>query len=227
MKYIHSKNAAPGIVHMSRFIADHLKQGKTVLWFISGGSNIPHTVQALYQISDVVSNQQWNNLFIALTDERYGPVGHADSNWHQITFELSIQQFDISQINTIPILRDLPLDRTVEEYSHAIHEASDSVDVIVGQLGIGADGHIAGILPHSGAIDTIHMAHGYIAQPFTRITLSMKALREIDVAYVFVFGESKLATLKKLYDENAPLEEQPAQILKELKEVYVYEDVVE
>ena len=46
-----------------------------------------------------------DNLVVALVDERYGPVGHPDSNW----FKLEIAGFKIKGAKMIPILIGISL----------------------------------------------------------------------------------------------------------------------
>jgi 6-phosphogluconolactonase/glucosamine-6-phosphate isomerase/deaminase len=89
---------------------------------------------------------------------------------------------------------------------------------------MGVDGHVAGILPNSPAVlENDELVAYYKASPFERITLSFKALRQLDVAYLIAFGEDKKTALVKL-KTNLSLNEQPAQILKSIKEAYVYSD---
>ncbi len=60
----------------------------------------------------------------------------------------------------------------------------------------------------------------------TRLTLTFSALRQLTAAYVFAFGKPKQKTLMSLQKEALPLEQQPAQILNELPEAYLYSDQV-
>ena len=222
MKFIHSADPSHGISELSTRLVTLLKGHKKVLWLLAGGSNIPIAAEVMSQIRRKVSSDELSRLTLALTDERYGPVGHADSNWFQLT-QTSV---DLSGIKTYPILRDLPLAETIDAYGKDAEIFLNSADVIIAQFGMGADGHIAGLLPHCSALQSTHLVDGYVGQPFTRISLTIPVLRKINVAYAFIFGESKKVALQKLRDETLSLAEQPAQILREIPEVYVYEDVL-
>jgi 6-phosphogluconolactonase/glucosamine-6-phosphate isomerase/deaminase len=81
-------------------------------------------------------------------------------------------------------------------------------------------------LPGSPAITDEKFVAGYDAGNFTRITLTPPALRQIAVAFAFVYGKSKFEALQNLHDNDLPLDEQPAQILKQLNESYVYNDQI-
>jgi 6-phosphogluconolactonase/glucosamine-6-phosphate isomerase/deaminase len=165
-------------------------------------------------------------LTVAQTDERYGPVGHPDSNWKQMQDE----GFDFEGVRDIPILTGEALQDTVDEYERAIVPIFDEIEqaggMIVGQFGMGTDGHIAGIQPHTPAVNSSRLVSGYEWKPFTRVTLTFPALMKIDAAYVFVFGESKRDAVTKLKAGELPLDEEPAQILKNMREVHFYSDLI-
>src|SRR5258706_7607481 len=86
-----------------------LKDGKRVLWFISGGSNIPVTVHVL----DALPDELTRNLTIMPVDERYGPVGHKDSNAQQ----LHETGFQPKQATFIPILDGGGLAETAKQFA--------------------------------------------------------------------------------------------------------------
>jgi hypothetical protein len=46
----------------------------------------------------------------------------------------------------------------------------------------------------------------------------------LTAAYVFAFGDAKREALQQLRDESLSLDDQPAQIIKQLPEAYVYSD---
>jgi 6-phosphogluconolactonase len=162
-------------------------------------------------------------LVIFLTDERYGEVGHVHSNARQL-HEAGFQPQDAI---FVPMLEPgFSMDETQERYAQALERAIDHADVVIAQFGIGPDGHIAGILPHSTAATASGWIAGYEAPHYTRVTLTFDALRHINVAYAFVFGAEKAQALTQLRDEDLPLNDQPSQILKELPEAYVYNDQV-
>lgn len=222
MKCIFTKDPSLGITEQSNALVSLLSEGKHVLWLLAGGSNIPIAAEIVANVRASVSPDTLTHLSLALTDERYGPVGHADSNW----FQLQQTSCDLWGITTYPILRDLSLRETIDAYNKDAEEFLHTADVIVAQFGMGADGHIAGLLPHCSALRSDRLVDGYVGTPFTRISLTLPALHTIHKAYAFIFGESKKNALQILHDRYVPLEEQPAQILKEIPEAYVYQDVI-
>ncbi|HVU59596.1 MAG TPA: 6-phosphogluconolactonase [Candidatus Saccharimonadales bacterium] len=213
-------DAGEGIVKLSSMLDERLGEGQQVLWLVPGGSNIPHVVKVMTALPD----GHTKHLTILPGDERYGPVGHLNSNVKQ----LYDAGFDPKHAKFIPILHDKPLDETTRVFEETAGKLFAASDVVIGQFGIGPDGHIAAILPHSaGATALGELAVDYETPgAFTRITLTFPALRRVQTAFVFAYGESKRSTLTQLRDETMPLDIQPAQILKAIPEVYIYNDQV-
>ena len=199
-------------------ITSELEAGKNVLWIISGGSNIDASVTIMANIP----RELHSLLTIALCDERYGPVGHADSNFQQ----LLDKGFDARDASLIPVLQsDLSLIETASAYGAVVQAEFGKADTIISQLGIGPDGHIAGILPDSPAVNVSDsLVTGYLSIPYQRVTMTFRALQAIDVNFSFAYGDNKLAALRQLLHEDLPLSQQPSQILKQLAEAYIYNE---
>jgi 6-phosphogluconolactonase/glucosamine-6-phosphate isomerase/deaminase len=220
MKYILTSGWDDGVADLTKRLVRELAEGKRVLWLVSGGSNIPASVQAMLNISDELSK----GLSVSLIDERWGEPGHKDSNWQQ----LLDGGFDGKRARLLPVLRPgAGFERSAKDYDDLIKKAFDENDVVIGQLGIGPDGHIAGILPGSpAAAEEKALATGYEAPPLKRLTLTFPAFRRLTAAYAFAFGAPKRQALESLQAGKPGLLEQPALILAELPEAYVYNDQV-
>lgn len=208
-----------GIANLTERLIKALSDGKSVLWLVSGGSNINASVQ----IIDSISMDLRTNLSVMPADERYGYIGHPDSNWDQLLHA----GFSTDNVRILPILeKGLSLDQTIQKYNDLAKNELQNHDLVIAQLGIGADGHIAGILPSSPAVKSQDYATGYVADDFKRMTLTFKSLRLISEAYVFAFGYTKKETLEKLRDTNTAIELQPCQVLKQIKQAYLYNDQI-
>jgi len=210
MLFIKVKNSNEGQNYLIKALVKQLDIEQRVAWLVSGGSNITISTEVRRKLP----TNKLKNLRVALIDERYGPIGHADSNF--IRFQQA--GFDFSNIDFEPVLiaDNLNLEQTTKDYERRLKDLLRESDVVIGQFGMGIDGHIAGILPHSQActIDD-RLVIGYQAQDFERITLSFKAIRMIDESYIFAFGENKRGPLRSLYDENQPLDDQPVHIFRQ------------
>ena len=218
MQYILTAGWEDGVADLTERLVRELASGKNVLWLTSGGSNIPVSVQ----IMDNIPSELRQKLSVMLVDERYGKLGHAASNWTQ----LMQAGFSTDKATLLPVLQDgLDFDQTIARYNSTVKQAFADNDVTVAQLGIGDDGHIAGILPGSPATaETKDLVTGYQSTPFLRLTLTFNGLRQISASYTFAFGNTKHQALTSLKHRSIPPREQPAQILKQLPEAYVYSD---
>jgi 6-phosphogluconolactonase/glucosamine-6-phosphate isomerase/deaminase len=200
-------------------LARELAAGKRVLWLVPGGSNIPLSAAVSHRLPADLTGR----LTIMLTDERYGEVGHDDSN----TVQLKIAGFEPQQAQLHEVLQPgMSLEETVAHFAADFTQVISNTELVIGQFGMGPDGHIAGILPRSAAVKSADLAFGYDAGHFTRITLTPAAITQITVAYLFAFGREKLEALNNLANQDLSLDEQPAQILKQITESYVYNDQI-
>ena len=191
------------------------------LWLVPGGSNIPLTVEVMRRLDDSLTQ----NLTVALTDERFVSKGHPDSNWQQ----LLDSGFDPKNARTIEVLQEnTTIEDCTSRYDQLLSEALEDHDAAIGQFGMGEDGHIAGILPHSvAASETASTVIGYNAEPFNRITISFSGIRKLHTVFLVAFGANKHEQLDKLIHQNLPLNVQPAQIIKQVNVAYIYNDQVE
>ena len=213
-------DASRGVGQLSDLLNQSLAANHRVLWLVSGGSNIPIE----NKVMAALARDHLSNLTIMLTDERYGDIGHANSNAQQ----LIAAGFSPKQAIFIPVLINQSLELTAARYNRLVSQQLERNQITIGQLGIGEDGHTAGILPNSLAatVSDSFVAY-YPAQDFSRITLTFPALRLITTAIVFAYGAGKQTALKQLKDEDLPLEVQPAQILKAIPSTYIYNDELE
>lgn len=204
------------IEHLTKAISQPLTAGKRVLWLLSGGSAIDLAVQVQQKLAHT------KGLAIGQVDERFGPVGHADSNWQK----LLDAGLDTKNVQCYPILRGKDFATTAHDYNLAMTRAFDSADVIIGLFGIGADGHAAGILPGSPAVHGSQLVASFEGHDFKRITITPAAIAKCNLAIAYAAGSDKAKALQQLLNK-APIAEQPAQALKLAKDSYVYNDQLE
>jgi 6-phosphogluconolactonase/glucosamine-6-phosphate isomerase/deaminase len=226
MQFLRSSGPEAGRLKVAQDLRNELELGHKVLWLISGGSNI----KSCRQILTDIPSEYPGTLTVMLNDERYGPIGHKDSNWHKFVADSDEEgKFPETDAKLEAVLRPgLSFDENADYYESIAREAFQQNDIIISLLGMGEDGHTAGILPNSAAAqETKRMAVGYKGTDgYLRLTLSFSALRQVTRAYLFAFGEGKKPALENLHDSKLSLEDQPAQILWEIPEVYVYNDQI-
>jgi 6-phosphogluconolactonase/glucosamine-6-phosphate isomerase/deaminase len=174
-------------------------------------------------VMDELPDHLTKQLTIIPIDERYGRTGHPNSNVQQ----LYDAGFKPKQATFFAPLNNSSLEKTVKRYEQAVQAAYSKADLVIAQIGLGTDGHIAGILPESPALYEDTLVTAYEGPDYTRMTLTLAALRRISQAYLFVYGRDKRAALDRLCDGDIRISFQPAQVLRELKEVYIYNDQLE
>lgn len=196
-----------------------LKKGKTVLWMIPGGSNISVAVAVMKRL---IGHE--TKLVITLCDERYGPVGHKDSNWQQ----LLQTGFKPGSATCYPVLQEgLSLAATSRMFELTLQDCFEKADSVVSFLGMGSDGHTSGILPRSSAAaDISDLVTYYQTEQYDRITTTFTALKKATTTFCLAYGADKKAALGQLKSKQLTITEQPIQILKLLPAAYLYNDEI-
>jgi 6-phosphogluconolactonase/glucosamine-6-phosphate isomerase/deaminase len=209
---------------IAQSICDGLSAEKRVLWLISGGSNIAVEKSVMDMVRNH-ANGKLTGLAILPIDERYGPAGHKDSNIQA----LRDAGFDPGAATFVDVLmHNTPFDQTVSFYSEVAATALSNASIIVGQFGMGSDGHIAGIKPESPATEPDESTvAGYEWGDYSRMTLMPAALRQVTVGFLVAYGADKKKPLVQLQKKTVPFKRLPARLLYELSDVRVYNDQIE
>ena len=187
-------------------ICQRLTLGQSVLWLVPGGSA---SVIALEAFRRIEANDT-SRLFITLTDERYGPLGHPNENWTQ----LQNAGFNPAQATMYRVLTGDDVSTTVQKFEERLETWLPEVDFSIGLFGIGPDGHTAGIKPESPASTSTEAVAYFKGEDFERITVTPNIIKQLDEAVAYACGKAKFPTLQRLMEEEVPIPEQPAQALK-------------
>jgi len=215
IKFINTREPELAADFVAGQILAKLASGQRVLWLVPGGSAIAVSVAAARKIA----LQPHHNLIITLTDERYGKLGHPDSSWYQS----QKAGFKLPEAELIPVLADADFLETAEVFASNLERELTKADYAIGLFGIGADGHTAGILPHSPAVLAEGLVSAYEAGNFRRITVTPVAISRLDEVVVFAQGEAKWPVLKQL-NQEIDITSQPAQTLKNSERLTIFTD---
>jgi 6-phosphogluconolactonase/glucosamine-6-phosphate isomerase/deaminase len=220
MNYIHTE--APilaAATHLAQTIQEHLAAGEHVLWLLSGGSG----AKVVLETDRLLSNTDLTNLSVTLSDERFGTVGHLDENWQQLLDGgMKLEGATLYR----PLIGEDRV-KTTDEFGAWIMQVASAADYKIGLFGIGADGHTAGIKPHSTAVDPSAWANSFTGDDFERITITPLTISQLDEAVIQASGVDKTAVLKKLIHETIEVADQPAQSLKTIQKCTLYTDCKE
>lgn len=220
MNFIRTTSGLPEA--LAKTLTSALEMHSRVIWLIPGGSNIAISVAA----SRLLDEDLTKKLIIIQTDERYVALDSPDCNWHQLVESGLV----IGQAIAYPMLipGETSLEMAESRYKETLRREFEQADCIVGQFGIGPDGHTAGIKPHSPASLSRDLVSGYQAEDFVRLTMTLPAIRHVDIAEVFAFGDTKRPILEQLTgSDSPPLEELPSGIFREIKQCNIYNDQIE
>lgn len=216
MNIIKTTSNEAAIRRLSNILNAAIYLHKHIVWFVSGGSAVPIAVEVQKRLKST------DGLLILQADERFGPVDHPDSNW----LKLKQAGFDPKKGNNIPILRGKDLKHTTAEYNRVVEAALAKSNFSVALLGIGPDGHTAGIMPHSQAVTSSDYVYGYEWADFMRITITPRVFQRMHMAVVYAMGDAKKEALKKLMNDNVSIGSEPAQVLKGVEDVWIYNDQI-
>jgi 6-phosphogluconolactonase/glucosamine-6-phosphate isomerase/deaminase len=218
MKYIYSQTPTFDAGNATAaHITDHLSRGERVLWLLSGGSGRDVVLQAARQLQ----TSDLSNLYVTMSDERFGAVGHADENW-QLLIDTGLS---LPGATLYRPLQGKDRDQTTRDFDHWLHAQIEEADYRIAIFGIGPDGHTSGIKPGSPAVSSPDFAAAFTGDDFERITTTPAALAHIDTAIIQASGDDKKAVLRQLLSETLPIANQPAQLVKSIPDATLYTNI--
>ncbi len=199
-------------------------QGPTLL-LLSGGSAI-----GCYELL-ATQLENCENLTVGLIDERYDiQANHVHSN--AVAIEATGLPRRVIQLGGRwePMLHGAAMPDEVLTYSRLLDNYIDGErSTTIGLIGIGMDGHTAGILPSENAAwfrqtfesDALVSGYDVTDQYKQRMTLTLSALKHIDHLVLVGADDSKRPVIQEAMNSSAPHYEMPATIIQEAREVTV------
>ena len=185
---------------------------KTVL-FLSGGS----TPSMLYKTLSIEKKLKIGAA--ALIDERYFNKGSSNFTNESLLKKTGLLQFfDKQNIKFFSVLeKNRTIEMTTKNYDETVRYLLNYFPKSIAIMGIGDDGHTAGIPARSQNLkvigkkntDFVNLFNDFPGKFKNRITLSFNSLSQIDLLIVLAFGENKKKFLRKMF-KNVSLEKVPA-----------------
>jgi 6-phosphogluconolactonase/glucosamine-6-phosphate isomerase/deaminase len=216
MKIIRVKNPQEGIEVCKKLLYE--KVSKKSALFLSGGS----TPKTLYEILTKEKNLKAGA--VALIDERFGEKLHENSNEKMIQDTGLIQFLTQQNIRLYPILENKNQEDSTKDYDETMRYVFNYFPKSIGILGIGTDGHTAGIPAISEISQTILGDKSSLVAFYNdqesfykqRITLTFLALSKLDEIIVLVFGKDKKKALRLMFQDGS-ISEIPSRFLTQLE----------
>jgi 6-phosphogluconolactonase/glucosamine-6-phosphate isomerase/deaminase len=214
LRFIKVESPEPVVSYLAEALAKHLDAGERVVWLVSGGSAIKVAVEVAHRLR----SESLENLSVTLADERPGPVGHADSNMHQ----LELAGFSLPGAHLVPVLTGASTAADTAAFARFLKTQLKRNQYRIGLFGIGPDGHTAGI-PARDAASSTELAASYEARDFRRISMTPAAISRLDEVVAYAMGDNKQLALARLA-ADLQITEQSAQAVKQAKKVTIFND---
>lgn len=174
---------------------------QNTLLLLSGGTS----PDLLYRL--IAENKTLKPGAVVLIDERFGSPMHETSNEKMIFDTGLVEYLKKEGISFYGILKKNDMENIAEQYEQTIRNLFKKFSKKIAIMGIGTDGHTAGIKP---LLDYDHtrlvVSYDDINGPFgKRVTLTFEALAQIDEFIILVFGDneqSKKEVLRKMFQDD-------------------------
>ena len=201
-------------------------QKTPILLLLSGGSAFSILPYAMSAPLDEL-------LTISVLDERFthDPAGQNFTQLQTTTFGNDALQKGARMID-LTIKQEDSRESVAERFAQALRDwsAAHPDGVIVATMGIGTDGHTAGIMPHVEEVDfdgaewVVDYTTPLGANPFPeRITVTHTFLSTmVNHAIVYAIGDEKQPYVSALEDGDGDRQEMPAYILRSMRDVVLY-----
>ncbi len=238
-----SSNPAPAA---AKYINDLLSTnlGRPILLMLGGGSsrNVLPFINPEYltpELTVTVTDERFtddmgeNNFDILQTTEFYQNLMSVDSyciNTSVVGGEIAYEEYSSSEGAAIMAAR-------LEKHIHDWMQDFQKTGIIIGLFGIGADGHVAGVVP--GLYDDAEFAERFLGErdtatvempadneafPF-RVTTTLSFMKKIHYPLFHITGENKKPALQKALDPKTELSETPARIMLDMQSPVVFTDI--
>lgn len=188
------------------------RQGRCAI-ALSGGS----TPLALYRALAVSHRTTipWAKVHVFWGDERFVPAAHLDNNSRMAqTALLDLVSCPEENIHRIPTDSGTP-EAAAARYAETLRTyfGADMPAFDLLLLGVGGDGHIASLFPHSSALDVTDrtvIATVHPENASARVTLTMPVLLAARVTFVLATGAAKAPAIARALDPDTNIANCPA-----------------
>lgn len=207
------KNAA--IAHLTSVTRKTLQEAVdrrgSAMLALSGGATPRHYLPTIFAM-----DLDWSSITLTLTDERWVPPDHQDSNERMIKSLLSGTA--AAQAQFVPLWRtDSSPQEAAKRASQTARKNSLEIDCVL--LGMGMDGHIASLF---AAHPTLNSKEAYWIStpkppapnaPYRRISLSPRALLKAHRICLVLMGSAKQEVWRKTWHDSNEHHEWPVRLL--------------
>ena len=162
---------------------------------VSGGTSPRECLAALAQAAI-----DWQRVQVALSDERWVPPDHEDSNEKLVRETLLTGKAAAAEL--LPVYA---AGVTPEERCEQLQDPLPVLPFSCSLIGIGTDGHFASLFPDAKQLDLgldvecgrLYLPVSTAASPHPRISMTLAGISRSDEIALLFFGEEKLAVYEQ------------------------------
>ncbi len=190
---------------MAGLVGSRLSREHQATFVVSGGTTPARCFDSLSGYS-----LDWTLVQVALSDERWVPEDHADSNVRMI--RETLLQDDAAAARVLSIFQD---GLSVDERCDALQSELPAAGFACAMVGMGTDGHFASLFPDADSLQAgldpdnsrFYMPIRTNASPHPRISMTLGALLKSDEILLLMFGTEKLSVFEKAQagDKSYPI----------------------
>ncbi|MCK9521853.1 MAG: 6-phosphogluconolactonase [Proteobacteria bacterium] len=176
------------------------------------GGNTPAPLYALWAKGEAGFEVPFAQVTALFGDERFVPHDHADSNYRSAREHLLSRVPALGAVHPMTDGADDP-DAAARAYEAHLQ---DPIDVLL--LGMGPDGHIASLFPHSPAFaspERLALAVIGPKPPPQRITITPRVIAAARHVFVLVTGADKAEAVSQAMSATGVSEALPATLVRE------------
>ncbi len=209
----------------AKFLTKQIVPDKKMVLLLSGGSSTK-----IYPALGEYLQKGSYQIALAQVDERFQPESQESVNSYDIGRTNLWKVCDERKIPYFLVSQEKTLAEASSQYNEILNRLFRDYPLKIAVLGIGPDGHTAGLLPgYEKVWNTNQYVVGYQNSGLypKRISITPKAIKELDYGLVIAVGEAKKEPIKKaLAGKNVKdLNRCPASILRQIKRADLFTDV--
>ena len=198
---------------------------------LCGGRSVVGLLGALQTESADQPRDLLGRIQFFMVDERLVPLADDQSNYgglKRLLFDKLVEQGAISNAQLHPFVTDTTQsDFGCGAYHDELQSVGGNFTVVV--LGVGEDGHIAGLFPHHPALaekgDTFVHFHDSPKPPADRMSASPALITGAELSVILALGEGKRAAWNAFNDNSVAVEACPSKLALKAKECLVVTDL--
>ena len=192
-----TRDAASAAVaeRIAGFVSAQVERDNEATFVVSGGTTPAKCFDYLSTYS-----LAWDKVQVALSDERWVPCDHEDSNERLV--RETLLKAEAGAASMLSIYQD---DLSVDERCDSLQSQFPASGFACSMVGMGADGHFASLFPGADSLEAglktdnkrFYIPVRTTASPHPRISMTLGALLQSAGILVLIFGAEKFGIYEK------------------------------